>query len=379
MGQQPRIFLSPPHMSGKEQEYIRQAFEANYVAPVGPQLDLFERRFAEQIGVAQAVAVASGTAALHLALRHLNVQPDDEVICSTFTFCASANPIMYERAKPVFLDSDATSWNMDPQLLDEELAACKRRGKLPRAIIAVDILGQCADVDAIQQIAAGYDVPVIQDAAESLGASYRGRPAGATSWCSAYSFNGNKIITTSGGGMLTTNDTRLADHARFLATQARDPAPYYLHSQVGYNYRLSNISAAIGLGQLDVLDERVAARRRHFSYYQQHLSELPGVAFMPQAHYGQSNCWLTAVQIDPKVFGADCEQVRQQMEAANIEARRIWKPLHTQPVFVGCRYRGGRVAEDIFDTALCLPSGSAMTEDDLQRVIAVMRAASKSR
>jgi pyridoxal phosphate-dependent aminotransferase EpsN len=363
-------------MSGREQAYINQVFEENWIAPVGPQLDQFERRFAERIGVAHAVGVASGTAALHLILRHLGLQPGDEVICSSFTFCASANPIVYESAKPVFIDSDWISWNLDPHLLEDELTHCARRGRLPRAVVVVDILGQSADMDAINEIAGRHEIPVIEDAAEALGATYKDRTAGANSWASFFSFNGNKIITTSGGGMICTNDSELADNARFLATQARDPAPYYLHTQIGFNYRLSNVLAAVGLGQLEVLDERVAARRRIRDYYAQHLSSVDGISMMPEAPYGKSNCWITTILIDPQRFGTGCDEVRQALEAENIEARRVWLPMHSQPIFSECRHRGGDVSDEIFRGGLCLPSGSAMTEEDLERTVRTILTAS---
>lgn len=369
-----RLYHSPPHMSGREQEYVNEVFEQNWIAPVGPHLDRFERQFAERIGVRHAVAVSSGTAALHLILRHLGLQSGDEVVCPTFTFCASANPIAYERACPLFIDSDWVCWNLDPNLLEEELRECSQRGQLPRAIIVVHILGQCADMDAICAIADRYEIPLIEDAAEALGAEYKQRAAGSASWASFFSFNGNKIITTSGGGMICTNDETLDEHVRFLATQARDPATYYLHSQIGFNYRLSNVLAAIGLAQLEVLDDRVAARRRIRDYYGQHLSDLDGISFRPEAEFGRSNCWLTTILLDPKRFGATCEQVRVHLEAQNIESRRVWKPLHTQPVFSDCRHRGGDVAEDIFGSALCLPSGTELNDDDLDRVVRAIRA-----
>jgi len=365
----PRLFLSPPHMSGREQKYIAEAFEINFIAPVGPHLARFEELFAEKVGVKHAVALVSGTAALHLALRHLQLQPGDEVVCSSFTFCASANPILYERASPVFIDSDWTSWNLDPNLVEEELREADRRGKLPKAIIAVDILGQSADMERIDQAAARYEIPVIEDAAEALGATYQGCPVGGAGWCSAFSFNGNKIITTSGGGMLCSDDEALIENARFLATQARDPLPYYEHSTYGYNYRLSNVLAAIGLGQLEVLDEWVRARRHNFAEYQSGLGGLPGISFAPKADYGEPNCWLTTILVDPEKFGASNEGIRAHLEKENIESRRVWKPMHQQPVFEGCRYRGGAVAEQIFATGLCLPSGSALTDADLARVI----------
>jgi len=368
------MYLSPPHMSGREQQYIAEVFASNWVAPVGPQLTRFEEQFARYLGLPYAAAVASGTAALHLALRCLDLSAGDEVLCSTFTFCASANPIVYEGARPVFLDSERTSWNMDPQLLEEELAACAKRGQLPKAVVVVDILGQSADMDAINQIAARYELPVMEDAAEALGATYRGRQVGTDCWASIFSFNGNKIITTSGGGMLCSTDETLIRRAVSLATQARDPVPYYQHSTIGYNYRLSNVLAAVGLAQLEVLDQRVAARRRVNQVYRQRLGGLPGIGFAPEAPFGRANCWLSVIQVDPARSGTTSEQIRLALEAENIEARAVWKPLHRQPVFAGCRYRGGGVADELFQTCLCLPSGSALTDDDLERVIQVVRA-----
>jgi len=355
-------------MSGCEQEYVADAFATNWIAPVGPHITRFENEFAARVGMKYAAAVTTGTAALHLALRHLDLQPGDEVLCSTFTFCATANPIVYEGAVPVFIDSDRTSWNIDPNLLAEELEDCAERGELPRAVIAVDILGQSADLDAIVEIASKYEIPVIDDAAEALGAVYKSDPVGSRGWASAFSFNGNKIITTGGGGMLCSNDEELIERTRFLATQARDVAPYYEHSVIGFNYRMSNVLAAIGLGQLEVLDERVAVRKGHFEFYQQELGELPGVAFMPVASYGQPNYWLTALTVDPAQSGVTCQEIVDALERENIEARRVWKPMHCQPVFEGCRCRGGAVAEEIFRRGLSLPSGSAMSDEDRQRV-----------
>ena len=368
MSDQPRLFLSPPHMSGNEQKYIAEVFESNYIAPVGPHLARFEKEFAAAVGVKHAVAVASGTAAIHLALRQLDLKPDDEVLCSTMTFCASANPILYEGAKPVFIDSDRISWNLDPNLVEEEVKECDRRGKLPAAIVAVDILGQSADMDAITSVADRYEIPVIEDAAEALGGTYKDRPAGASGWCSTFSFNGNKIITTSGGGMLCSNDEAMIEKARFHATQARDPAPYYEHTTYGYNYRMSNVLAAIGIAQLEVLPERVARRKEIFEHYESELGKLPGISFMPIAAFGTPNYWLTSMLVEPKAFGKDCETVRQHLESQNIEARRIWKPMHMQPVFAGCRSRGGAFSEELLEQGLNLPSGSAMKTADLERV-----------
>ena len=364
----PRIYMSPPHMCGRESAYVADAIASNWVAPVGPHLAKFEEDFARYIGVPHSVAVTTGTAALHLALRALELQPGDEVICSSFTFCASANPIRYEHANPVFVDSDWISWNIDPNLLEEELADCAKRGRIPKAIIAVDILGQSADIDAILQVASPYEIPVIEDAAEALGGSYKGRSVGSSCWCSIFSFNGNKIITTSGGGMLCSQDETLVEQARFLATQARDPVPHYEHSVIGYNYRLSNVLAAIGLAQLEVLDERVAARERNFRFYSERLSQLPGITLMPQAPYAQSNYWLSVIRIDEREFGNSVEDVRKALEKQNIESRRVWKPLHQQPAFATYRCRGGSVADQLFENGLCLPSGSSLTEGDLERI-----------
>ncbi len=368
----PRIYLSPPHMSGDEQRRIADVFASNWVAPVGPHLAEFEQRFAERLGVRHAAAVASGTAALHLSLRALQLDSDSEVVCSTFTFCASANPIVYEHAKPVFLDSERESWNLDPNLLEDELREGAARGRLPKAVMAVDILGQSADMDAIRELTDRYEIPVIEDAAEALGASYKGRPAGSSGWASAFSFNGNKIITTSGGGMLCSNDGELIAKAKHWATQAKDPGHLYHHSELGYNYRLSNVLAAVGLAQLAVLDERVAARRHVCEFYKQRLAGLPGIQFMPEASYGVPNYWLTVVRFDAEAFGASCEEVRQMLEASNIESRRVWIPLHQQPIYQHCRYRGGRVAEEIFSDSLCLPSGSALTDADLDRICSLI-------
>ena len=378
MPDEKRLFLSPPHMSGEEQKRIAEVFASNYIAPVGPHLAMFEEQFAAAVGMKFAVALASGTAAIHLALRQLNLQPGDDVLCSTFTFCASANPIRYEHANPVFIDCDHTSWNMDPNLLQEELEACDAAGRLPKAVIAVDLLGQSADMDAIRSITDRWEIPVIEDAAEALGGTYQGRPTGCSGWCSAFSFNGNKIITTSGGGMLCSDDEQVVEQARFLSTQARDPAAYYEHSTIGYNYRMSNVLAAIGLAQLDVLPQRVAAKKELFEFFQTHLADLPGISFMPVAEFGQPNYWLTSILVEPDEFGMDCEQLRQLMESRNLEARRVWKPMHCQPVFAGCRSRGGKVAEEIFAKGLSLPSGTAMTEEDRMRIVDAIRTAHRS-
>jgi len=354
-------------------DIVNEAFASNWIAPLGPHVDAFEREFAELIGAKHAVALSSGSAALHLTLRLIGVERGDEVLCSSLTFCASANPIVYEGGRPVFIDADRATWTMDPDLLKLELQACAARGRLPRAVIVVDLYGQSADYDSILNVCSEYDVPVIEDAAEALGATYKGKMAGVFGKAGVFSFNGNKIITTSGGGMLVSEDENFIKRARFLATQARDPAAHYQHSEIGYNYRLSNVLAAIGRGQLRVLLDRVAARRRNNRLYRESLSGLPGVEFMPEAQYGRSTNWLSCITIDPKAFGATREDVRLALEAVNIEARPVWKPLHLQPIFAGCRTRGGQVAQEIFEDGLCLPSGSNLTDEDLERVVGIVQ------
>ncbi len=373
-----RIFLSPPHIGGEEIRFVNEAFDSNYVAPVGPQVDAFEREFAEKTGITYTVALASGTAAMHLALRITGVKQGDEVFASTLTFIGSVSPATFLGATPVFIDADRISWNMNPDLLAEELERCNKKGKLPKAVIPTDLYGQCTDYDRIKEICSPYNIPVIVDSAEACGALYKGKHAGFGAKAAVFSFNGNKIITTSGGGMLASEDKSLIDQARFLSQQARDPASHYEHTQIGYNYRMSNVLAAIGRGQLRVLDERVKAKRRIFDYYKNALKDIPGIEFMPEAPYGRSNRWLTVILITPEIFGADREKVRVALEAENIESRPVWKPMHIQPVFRSqnnskeiypARAVGGEVAEDLFERGLCLPSGTAMTCEDMNRVI----------
>jgi dTDP-4-amino-4,6-dideoxygalactose transaminase len=443
-----RIFLSPPHMGGGELKSIHEAFESNYIAPLGPMVDAFEKAFADKVGIPYALALSSGTAAMHLALRHLGIGPGDEVVASTLTFIGSVTSVIFQGATPVFIDSDRATWNMDPDLLAEELEACSKRRKLPKAVVPTDLYGQCADYNRVFDICKRYDVPVIVDAAEAMGAKYqKAEPQGLRTsedekvrrsetqnlsgsealspsdlWLHAgygaraaiYSFNGNKIITTSGGGMLASDDKELIDHARKLSQQARENFIYYQHEEIGYNYRMSNIVAAIGLGQLKILDERVEKKHWIFEYYKQSLKDLPGIEFMPEAPYGRSNRWLTVVLITPEEFGVDHEAVRLALEAENIESRPIWKPMHLQPVFQAqekgkeeraseirdqgpetrgqrsegrnpqitqiqdkkrykARVVGGEVAEDLFSRGLCLPSGTAMTEEDMERVVDVIK------
>lgn len=368
-----RIYLSPPHLDGCERELLLDAFDSNWITTLGPHVDAFERDVCNRVGVPHATALASGTSALHLALINLNVRNRDTVLCSTLTFAASANPITYCGAEPVFIDSNRETWNMDPELLAEELESCARKGVLPKAIIVVDLYGQCADYGPILSVAKRYGVPVIEDAAEALGATYGNACAGTFGEMGVLSFNGNKIITTSGGGMLLSKNKQYADQAKFLSTQARDQAPYYLHSSIGYNYRLSNILAAIGRGQLAHLDEKISKRRRINKLYREALDAVPGITFMPEASYGKPNCWLTCIVIDPEIFGATNEDIRLALEEANIESRRIWKPMHQQPVFARCRVRGGAIADKIFEEGLCLPSGTALQESDLERITEIVR------
>ena len=369
----PRLFLSPPHLEGHELQLVGQAFASNYIAPVGPMLDAFEAEFAEATGFGHAVAVSSGTAAMHLALRLLGVGPGDEVLVSTLTFIGSVTPVVFQGASPVFIDADRETWNMDPDLLAEELEACRRRGRPPRAVVPTDLYGQSCDLDRILKVCAPYGVPVVTDSAEAVGARYKGRHAGKGARAAVFSFNGNKIITASGGGMLASDDGDLIERARFLSQQARDPAPHYEHSEIGYNYRMSNILAAIGRGQLRILGRRIEQKRRIFEFYREALGDLPGFEFMPEAGYGQCTRWLTVVLISPEEFGADREAVRLALEAEGIESRPVWKPMHLQPVFAGCRTRGGAVSEDLFRRGLCLPSGTATAPEDLERVAGVIR------
>jgi dTDP-4-amino-4,6-dideoxygalactose transaminase len=370
-----RIYLSSPHMGGQEREFVADAFASNWITPLGPHVEALEREFAQAVGARHALAVSSGTAALHLALRLVGVGAGDEVLVSTLTFVASANPIVYQGAIPVFVDSDRTSWNMDPALLAEALEARCRTPRPPKAVMLVHLFGQSADIHPIREACERSGVALVEDAAEALGATYCGRSPGTFGQVGGYSFNGNKIITAGGGGMLVSEDGQLTARALKWATQARDPAPHYEHSELGYNYRLSNVLAAIGRGQLLVLEERVAARRRNFAYYASALSDLPGLAFMPEAPWGRHTRWLTTLTIDPHAFGADREAVRLALEAKNIESRPVWKPMHLQPLFAGCTRVGGNVAEDLFRRGLSLPSGSNLTTRDLERVVTIVRQA----
>ena len=367
------IPLSTPHLGGEERRYLDEALASNWIAPLGPQVDAFEEEFRASVGAGAALALSSGTAGLHLALRLADVGPGDEVLVSTLTFVASVNPIRYLGATPVFVDSETTSWNIDPALVAEVVRTKVRLGRPPKAVIVVHLYGQSADLDPIMAVCAEFGIPVIEDAAESLGSTYRSRWSGTLGWVGVYSFNGNKIITTSGGGMLVANDPAVVARARNLASQAREPAPHYEHSEVGYNYRLSNLLAAVGRGQLEVLERRVNARRAHFSRYLAALGDLPGVEFMPEAAWGRHTRWLTTLTIDPIAFGHDRESVRCALAQMGIEARPLWKPMHLQSLYAGCEVAGGAVAERLFAQGLCLPSGSNLGPAVIDQVAAVVR------
>jgi pyridoxal phosphate-dependent aminotransferase EpsN len=369
----PRIYLSPPHLGREEAGLLADAVASNWITSLGPHVEAFENEFAAVTGAAHALALSSGTAALHLALQLSGVGRGDEVLVSTLTFAASVNPICYLGATPVLIDSESRSWNLDPALVAEALERRARAGRLPRAVVAVHLYGQSADLKPLLAACQHHGIPLIEDAAEALGSTYDGRQPGTFGRAGIFSFNGNKIITTSAGGMLVSDDQAFIAHARKLATQARDPAPHYQHSEIGYNYRLSNLLAALGRGQLRLLEERVLARRRNFEAYQRALGDLPGLQFMPEASWGRHSRWLTTVTINPAEFGADREQLRLALEAGNVEARPVWKPMHLQPVFLDCPREGGAVAERLFDQGLCLPSGSNLTEADRLRVVEIIR------
>lgn len=368
-----RIYLSAPHMSGNEMKYIQGAFESNWVAPLGPNVNEFEKEIAAYVGVRDAVALSSGTAAIHLALSLLDVKGGDTVFCSSLTFVATANPILYQGAEPVFIDSEPETWNMSPQALERAFQVAKKENKLPKAVIVVHLYGQSARMDEITAICNAYQVPIIEDAAESLGSTYKGKMSGSMGDFGIFSFNGNKIITTSGGGMLVSNHIKSLQKARFLATQARDPAIHYQHSEMGYNYRLSNILAGIGRGQLEVLEERVARKREIFKTYEKELGSVPGISFMPELEETYSNRWLTAVLVDDRITGFNRHELLQALAKENIEARPVWKPLHLQPLFENDRFfnhsQEESISEKLFQDGICLPSGTNMNEEEQMRVI----------
>lgn len=363
-----RIYLSVPHIGPLEEGFVREAFATNWMSTVGPHLEAFERGVSELVGGLPCVALSSGTAAIHLGLKLLGIGKGDEVFCSTLTFAASANPIVYEGATPVFLDSERTSWNLDPDLLEEALAARAKAGKLPKALVLVHLYGQSADLDRIEAACARYEVPILEDAAEALGTHYKGKQVGQRAPVSVFSFNGNKMITTTGGGMLVARDKAWADRARIWSTQSREPVPWYEHTQVGFNYRLSNVLAGIGRGQLHVLEDRVAARRAVAFRYRDRFAELPGIDLMPQAEWGRHTNWLSVFLLDP-ALGVTRDQIMEALARDDIEARPVWKPMHLQPFFQGAPSVGGRIAEDLFDRGICLPSSSSLTLEDQDRVV----------
>ena len=367
-----RVFLSAPHLTGGELRYIKEAFDDNWIGPLGPHVEAFEQQLIEIIGTKRALALSSGTAAIHLALRTLGIGAGDLVLASSFTFIGSVAPLDYVGAEPWFVDSNDSTWNMDPELLAEAIERATASGRKPKAAIVVDIVGQCADYQPILEICEAAGIPVIEDAAEALGASYRGRPAGSFGRIGILSFNGNKILTTSTGGAFLCDDDDLVDEAFFLATQARDPAPHYQHSTTGYNYRMSSILAAFGRAQLEALGERVDTRRAIYQRYESALGDLSGLDFMPEAEYGRSNRWLTALTIDEEQFGHSRHDVMQLLAENNIEARPVWKPMHMQPAFTAASHTGGHVSERLFADGLCLPSGSDLRLEQQERVIDIV-------
>lgn len=372
-----RIWLSLAQMGGEEQSFIKEAFDTNWVVPLGPNVNGFEQdlKHYHTLDKQEVVALSAGTAALHLGLIMLGVERDDEVICQSFTFSASANPITYQGAKPVFVDSEPDTWNMDPALLREAIEdRIQKTGRKPKAIIPVHLYGMPAKMDEIIAIAQEYEIPILEDAAEAIGSEYKGKKCGTLGTYGALSFNGNKMITTSGGGALICPDREAANRVTFYATQAREQAPHYQHEKIGYNYRLSNICAGIGRGQMQVLDEHIARRRAIHGLYSQGLGSISGIEVQqnPSAQFN-SNFWLTSILIDPKQTGFDREQLRLRLEEENIESRPLWKPMHLQPVFAACPYYGGSVAEGLFERGLCLPSGSGLSDDEISRVIEVIK------
>lgn len=365
-----KIWLSSPHMGSAEQNFVQSAFDTNWIAPLGPNVDGFENDLATFTNVPYAAALSSGTAALHLALIILGVQKDDVVLCQSFTFSATANPIVYCGATPVFIDSEADSWNMDPELLERAIKEYTNKNKKPKAIIPVHLYGMPANMNAIMKLAQEYDIPVIEDAAEALGSTQNGKACGSFGDLGVLSFNGNKIITTSSGGALLSRNESWIKQSRFLSTQARDAAPHYQHSQVGYNYRMSNVLAGIGRGQMEVLGERIKQRRNNFEVYRNAFGKIDGITFQNENENSFSNRWLTTMTIDPqKTNGITREDIRIALEKENIETRPLWKPMHVQPVFADAPFYVNNVSEKLFEQGLCLPSGSNLTAEDLERVI----------
>ena len=372
-----RILLSVPHLGGSEERYVREAIATNWMSTVGPNIDAFEAEFSRRVGL-PSVAVVSGTAAIHLGLRLVGVGPGDEVLSPTLTFVASVNPITYLGGTPLFLDSERASWNLDPNLLEDALRQRTRRRRPPKALVVVHLFGQSADLDPILALCDRHGVAVVEDAAEALGTLYKGRPAGTVAPVGAYSFNGNKIITTTGGGMLVAHDPEWVRKARFWATQARDPGLSYNHSEVGYNYRMSNVLAGVGRGQLEVLDDRIARRRAIAFRYRDAFVDLPGIELMPQAEYGLHTNWLSCFLMDEEAFGVTRDELIAALDESDIESRPVWKPMHLQPLYCGAERYGGAVSEELFGRGICLPSSSSLAAEEQDRVIAVVRAACRA-
>ena len=362
-----RIFLSSPHMGGLEREFVKEAFDTNWIAPLGPNVNEFEKELARKVGINFATATVSGTAAIHLALKLVGVGDGDIVLCQSLTFSATANPIIYQNAIPVFIDSDMQTWNMDPVQLEKALV---KYGSKVKAVLVVHLYGLAADMDKIMETCNRYGVPVIEDAAESLGGYYKDKHTGTIGKLGIFSFNGNKIITTSGGGMLVSNDEKLINKARFWSTQSRDMARHYQHSELGFNYRMSNIVAGIGRGQLKVLDQRVAKKKYIFEFYKRELGHLEGISFMPVNEWDKPNYWLSVITLSGKVRPI---QIMEALEADNVESRPIWKPMHLQPFFAKYEYFGTGVGEHLFENGVCLPSDTKMTDEDLIRVTTIIK------
>ncbi|NNF62828.1 MAG: aminotransferase class I/II-fold pyridoxal phosphate-dependent enzyme [Acidimicrobiia bacterium] len=366
------IYLSPPDVSENDRIALNRAFDSGWIAPLGPEVNAFEADLAAATDRKHGVALSSGTGGLHLALHNLGVGRGDRVLVPSLTFAATANAVAYVGAESVFVDCEPSSWNIDPDLIAEAFAEAAQENRQYDALITVDLYGQCADYDRIEALCAQYDVPLIEDAAEALGATYRGRAAGSFGTVAALSFNGNKIITTSGGGALVTDDEQAAQRYRHLATQAREPAAHYEHAEIGFNYRMSNILAALGRSQISDLARRVDRRRNHNDFYRASLGDLPGIEFMPEAPGCRSTFWLTTLTVDPEA-PADREQIRKHLGSLDIEARPVWKPMHLQPVFAGNTSIGGAVSEQLFRDGICLPSGSTLTDDERQRIVSEIR------
>ena len=372
----PRIYLSPPHLSGLEKKYLHEALDSNWIAPLGPQVDLFENEMAEYLDIKATVALSSGTAALHLALKNSDVQSGDIVFCPSLTFSSSANVILYENAIPVFIDVDPNTWNIDCISLQRAITACKENHKSPKALITVDLYGQSSDYDNIMEICNKNNITVIEDAAEALGSEYKGLKCGTFGKAGILSFNGNKIVTTSGGGMLVSNDEKFVEQARFLSTQAREPVIHYEHKELGYNYRMSNLLAAVGRGQLAVLDERVKSKQEIFSRYKSAIGDIEGIEFMPMANYGKSNCWLTTLLIHEDIAGFNRDTVISALEKEDIESRPIWKPMHLQPLYKEFDYyesEQGDISQMLFNKGICLPSGTSLSINDQEKIIDIIQ------